>query len=715
MADSKTSQADENERLRLPDLNPLLKLYPSAKGKDGAPNWILFYPASNKYYKVSWAEFECIARFHKYETAEELVEKVNQETTLEIDLEDVKTLILFLSQNGLLKPSQQIQPTQQKQKEPLWKKLVHRYLFFTIPLFQPQNFLNTAYPYIRPLISKTFWFFSLFLLLVGILLTLPKLDHFLATFTHIFSLEGLILTTIIFTLIKIVHEFGHAFMARHFNVPVPHMGVAFMVMYPVLYTEMSGTWRVSERNPRMMMGLAGVMTEIVLAALFLIYWHITPSVLGQSIAFSVVTISLLGTFLINLNPFMRFDGYYVLSDFWGIENLHQTAIAHAKNWIRRTFFGLDETIESEYSAQTIKKLILFGIGTMTYRFFLYLGIAFLVYYVFFKPLGLILMMVELLWFIAIPVFNELKYLATKFQTIAASKQGILLTLLAIIAIGLLILPTKTSIHSKAILHPMYYSNIYPVKAGKIEEIYVKNGEKVMKGMPLIRLSSEILNQDYAVAKTKLNELIQLKRREQTNIDSFRENKALIDLEITEAKQEVTSIEVQLDKLEITADFDGIVKDIPDDLHQGRFVKGDQLLMRLVNPGKQEITAYIDENDLNHIAINNTAIFSPDYALLQKTDFVISKIETTNIEDLQWKELSAEHGGTIATKTDNLSNNKTLRSYYKVSLHPKDTSKQAQNLAIVTRGRIKILGEKASPVLFYLKQFYALIIREIGLN
>lgn len=107
-------------------------------------------------------------------------------------------------------------------------------------------------------------------------MTIGRMDEFLHTFFMFFSLEGAITIFITFFFIKILHEFGHAYTAYQYGVRVPHMGVAFMVMYPVLYTETSSAWQIKSRNQRMHIGLAGIRTELILAAYALMLWHFLP-------------------------------------------------------------------------------------------------------------------------------------------------------------------------------------------------------------------------------------------------------------------------------------------------------------------------------------------------------------------------------------------------------------------------------------------------------
>ena len=701
-------EEQKQEDIKLPDLNPLLKIFPAAQAKDGSPRWVIYYPASNTHFQIGWIEFECLARFHKCKTASALIEKVNDETTLTIDEEDVSHLIIFLSKSGLLNSGEQmIMETPDDEKQPLWKKAVHSYLFFTIPLIRPEKFLDAVYPMIKPFLTRAFWLLSIVLLIFGIVLTLPKIDAFLATFQQIFTMEGAILLAIVFTGIKIIHEFGHAFMAKHYGVSVPHMGLAFMVMYPIMYTEMSGSWRVTSQKARIYMGLAGVMTEIALAAVFLVYWHISSSVLGQSIAFSVVAISLLGSLFVNLNPFMRFDGYYVLSDYWGIENLHAKAIEHGKQWIRRVAFGLQEDIQGRYDEKTQRFLTAFGLGVIIYRFFLYLGIAFLVYYVFFKPLGFVMMMIELAWFIAIPVLKELQYIwSKKSEWLGASGAKIRFIIIAVIGM-IFFFPVHSSIKTMAVMHPSSYINIYPATAAKIENLHVRSGQPVKTGDILLELVSPEQDKNIEIATLKLQSLQSIKQRERTRVDLFKERRGLIDEEIKEAQQALNALLEKQKKMRVIAAFDGVIHDLDPELHMGRFVEKNMLLFRLVDEDRQAVlTAYIPEKDIHRLSEGDKGHFTNEYALFARQNILVKAIEPVNAERIDWPELSAQYKGNVPTNEDKL-----LKSYYKVVF----SNENQQDRGFVERGYIVIYGGYISPVFEYFKALFSLILRGFGLN
>ena len=140
-------------------------------------------------------------------------------------------------------------------------------------------------------------------------------DVFQSTFIYFFSTEGLFLFLLAVFLAKIVHELGHAYTAKLYGLRVPTMGIAFLVLWPVLYTDTSDAWKLPNRRQRLSIAAAGMLAEIGLAGIATLLWSFLPDGPIRSALFMVATTTWIITLLINSNPFLRFDVYFFLSDF----------------------------------------------------------------------------------------------------------------------------------------------------------------------------------------------------------------------------------------------------------------------------------------------------------------------------------------------------------------------------------------------------------------
>src|SRR3569623_2913107 len=220
--------------------------------------------------------------------------------------------------------------------------LLHRYLFFRIPLWRPDAFLGRSLAWVGPLFSRGLLFLTLLALMIGLIEVSRQWDVFLSSLLDMFSWEGLFGYIITLIFVKLLHELGHAYTAKRYGCRVPTMGVAFLVMFPIDYTDVNDAWRLRKRRQRLAVGAAGMLTELAVAAWATLAWAMLPEGQLRNTAFVLATITLISSIAINTSPFMRFDGYFLLSDWLDIPNLHQRAFGLGRWQLRAWLFGLAE-------------------------------------------------------------------------------------------------------------------------------------------------------------------------------------------------------------------------------------------------------------------------------------------------------------------------------------------------------------------------------------
>ncbi len=120
---------------------------------------------------------------------------------------------------------------------------------------------------------------------------------------------------------KVLHELGHALACKHFGGEVRELGFMLLVFAPSLYCDVTDAWRLPSKWRRIAVSAAGVLVEVVLAALAaIVWWYAQPGVV-QLVALNIMILCTLNTLLVNGNPLMRYDGYYIVSDLAGVSNL----------------------------------------------------------------------------------------------------------------------------------------------------------------------------------------------------------------------------------------------------------------------------------------------------------------------------------------------------------------------------------------------------------
>lgn len=215
-----------------------------------------------------------------------------------------------------------------------------------MPLFNPDRFLLKTMPLVSRFSTASFRRATVAALICAVVFVLRDWETFSRQAVDMLSWRGLLLYVITLTLVKIAHEFGHAFAAKRHGCRVPTMGVAFMVLWPVAYTDTTDVWRLADHRSRLQVALAGVKTELTIAAWALLSWTWLPDGPVRTAMFLLGTFTWISTVVVNLSPFMRFDGYFALCDVLDQPNLHERSFSMARWWVRRVLLGWDRPLRN---------------------------------------------------------------------------------------------------------------------------------------------------------------------------------------------------------------------------------------------------------------------------------------------------------------------------------------------------------------------------------
>lgn len=641
------SAADLSTRIP-PPIRDELRLISAANNPDGSPAWMIQDPIVNKFYRIGWLEFEILLRWSSG-TVQSIVDDINASTTLRVGCEDVLELISFLQLHHLLRillPEMVRDLTKERslRKQSVFGWLLHHYLFFRIPIIRPQRLLAALMPFVRWLYSPVTAWLVVGITLLGLFLAARQWDTFSSTFVNQLTWAGLFSFGLALVFSKCLHELGHAMTATHYGVRVAHMGIAMLVMFPLPYTDTSESWKLVDRKQRLHIASAGIITELALAGIATLMWSLTPDGWLRSALFFLATVSWVLTLAVNLTPFMRFDGYFILSDLLDFPNLHERSAAMARTWLRRTLLGFDNDWPEDFPSYKRCMLITFASITWIYRITVFLGIAWLVYYFFFKVLGIILFLVEITWFVMLPIWRELKIWIERRQKIKFNRIIIISCLLVgLIALG--IVPWQTTVHSPGWIHAEKQSVIFTPTAGKL--IVVHTGGIVRQGERLFQLTSPEIANDVERAKALVE------AREQ-------EMRGLIGLENGEARRsnlqsqqekfhaEVKLHQGELNRMDLIAPFAGKLLDMNEHLSVGSWVDPKLPLAVLIDPKSWVVDAYVQERDISRITQGNTATIYLQESHLTKLKGKVLEIDKARVPALPNILLDAQFGGAINT-------------------------------------------------------------------
>ena len=697
----------------LPAIRKNVEFIRGAPTPEGVPTWTIVDPLRSKYFQIEWPVYQLLQRW-SCGTIEKLVEAMRGETTARITREDVEDLIKFLYANNLTEESASGQTKdfvdQAKAREQAWWQwLLHHYLFIKIPLVHPHGFLQATLPLVAPFYTAaSAWVFGA-IGVVGLVLVSRQWDAFLSTFLHFFNWRGAVMYGVVLCLVKVVHELGHAYTATRFGCRVPTIGVALMVMMPVLYSDVSDAYRLSAKRKRLGIAAAGIVAELGLAAIATLLWGFLPDGTLRSMAFVVATSSWIMSLTVNLNPLMRFDGYYLLADGLGLPNLQNRAFVFGQWKLREILFAPGAPAPEVVSAATRRIMVTYAWAIWAYRLMLFTGIAVLVYHQFFKVLGIVLFLVEIVFFIGLPVWREVMVWWERRAAFAGSPRVALTAVVTLSLVVLACIPWSNRVTIPGVLQAKSYATVYPPMPGRIVAVSVLPGQPVHEGDTLLVMESPQLTQEAKRLHIQAGQLDYRLQRQAGYADDRAQ--AHVIAESLKAKlAELDGVTERQQNLLLSSPIDGVVVDRADSLHPGRWIDQKLAVAYVVDPRHALIAALAPVEDLSVLAIGQDARFIPHDLTRPARAARVTEIRDVDEQDFSVPYLASIYGGDVAARKDAQGRVLAEQSIYRVEL---ETLEGSEPVGQTMTGLVHVTGKPQSLAGRVWDRFAALMIRESG--
>jgi putative peptide zinc metalloprotease protein len=431
-------------------------------------------------------------------------------------------------------------------------------LFIRIPLLDPDNFLNAW-------VSAVSWLFTWFgfvlwlgLIGTGLYFVVDKWQDLYNRADSVLDAENLPFLYLSFVLIKVVHEFGHAFMCKVFGRrtgtggEVHVMGVMFLVFTPMPYVDASSAWAFRSRRQRMLVGAGGMIVELAVAAVAAIVWYYTGEGAVHTIAYNMMFIASVSTILFNANPLLRYDGYYILSDVLEIPNLAQRSKQYIYYLVRKYVWSVKQARDPAHSRGEKTWFVFYGIASTIYRVLICVSILLFVADKLFM-FGLVLAAAAAVAWVLVPLGKFVHYLLTsgELMRVRGRAVGSTMATLAAIVIGVGVVPAPDNFRLEGFVDPVRQEIVHAAADGFVTDVMESNRYVEPNGEPLLTARSPEL-------AAKLDEVLaqqrELKaRRWQAMVKDNAQAQILAEqiAALDEGKARITQ---QLDSLTVRASF-----------------------------------------------------------------------------------------------------------------------------------------------------------------
>jgi putative peptide zinc metalloprotease protein len=411
---------------------------------------------------------------------------------------------------------------------------------------------------------------------------------------RIFATESLLLTALIFPVLKLCHELGHGYATKTAGGEVHELGLMLLVFAPVPYVDASSAIVFRSKWRRALVGAAGMLTELFLAGLATFVWVAVEPGLVRSIAFEVMLIAGISTVMFNANPLLRFDGYYILCDLTEMPNLG-TRSARYWGWlVQRHLFGSADHPPAVVPGER-GWLLAYSPLAFAYRMFMLFGIALFVASSFFV-VGVLIAIWGIAVGIGLPIVKVLKYVLTSPGIAQHRACAALITFggIAALVLGLVLIPMPLHTISEGVVWLPEESYVRAADTGFVKTIATAPGTRVAAGDLLIEAEEPELTAGIRVLGSQLAGLRQRLTSEQftdrVQADITRQEIALREANLAHAME-------RAEALRLRSASDGVflvptAQDLP-----GRYVKRGEVLGYVVVQQSRIVRVVVTQDDI----------------------------------------------------------------------------------------------------------------------
>ncbi len=382
-------------------------------------------PIALKYHRLQIEQYRILELLDGKRSLEKVREDLKREfPTLQVTLSDIQQLITDLHRKGLVisnRPGQgaSVARERAKSRKEKIKQTLMSLMYLRLPGWDPERTLKFIHPLFGWMFHPVAATVCMLFVASAWLLLGANLDQFrgrLPEFQSFFGWPNLIYLWITMALAKIIHEFGHGLSCVHYGGECHEMGVMLLVFSPCLYCDVTDSWMMKNKWHRIIIGAAGMYIEVILSAVAIYIWWFTKPGLLHHLALNTFFVTTITTVIFNANPLMRFDGYYMMSDFLEIPNLRQKS----DKLLRESFSWYCLGIESRpdpFMPETGRAwFVTYAIAAWLYRWVILVSISMFLYTVL-KPydlqsLGITLMMFSMAGIVFAMFKNVYQIIAT---------------------------------------------------------------------------------------------------------------------------------------------------------------------------------------------------------------------------------------------------------------------------------------------------------------
>ena len=630
--------------------------------------------SGGRHYRLSPATYALVGRMDGEQTVQSLWEQANVDGLGDACTQDeVVDLLVQLHAADLLQvdttpDSVALFERYQQKRRSTWKQYLLNPMSLKLPLIDPDRLLARW-------TSRVAWCFRRTGLLLWLAVVLPavvlairhwgELTHNLSD--QVLSSGNLLVMAFVFPLVKLMHELGHGFAVRVWGGAVHEMGLMFLVFAPVPYVNASAASSFPARWQRMVVAAAGMLTELFLAALAMYVWLLVEPGVTRAVAYNVMFIAGVSTLIVNGNPLLRYDGYYILCDLLEMPNLAQRGQKYLTYLWDRYVFGAHDVEEPKESVPEKRRLLIYVPLAWCYRMFVMVSIILFVAGQFFI-FGVLIAIWGTITLIGMPFWKGWRHITKSPVLQRCRVQAIRLS--AVFAVIVLLfafaLPVPLRTQAEGVVWLPEQAILRAGSNGAFVSWQAEPGMQVKQGDTLFTLEDPLLATEVEVARAKVEEAEARFFSEQF-ADPVKAQ--LSGRQLQQERAILEQLEARAEKLTGVAESEGILVAAQSQDMPGRYFRKGELIGYVLTREALVARIVVPQDDIYLVR----AYFRG--AQLRLADNLTESHKTGlarapdggAVDELPTPALSLAGGGTIPTRPDDPNGIKTTGGVFMVDL------------------------------------------------
>jgi putative peptide zinc metalloprotease protein len=555
----------------------------------------------------------------------------------------------------------------QRQERQRMRRAIGNPMAIKLPLLDPDRLLNRMAPWIKPLWGWRGTLLWLALVVPAIVLIPPhwgELTNGVAD--RVFAVDNLLMIWLLFPLIKALHELGHGVAAKAGGGEVHDMGIMLLVLMPVPYVDASSSSLFRSKFERAVVGAAGMMVELALAAVAFYIWMLAEPGVVRAVCFNIMLIAGVSTVIFNGNPLLRYDAYYMLADLIEIPNLATRSMRYLGFLFERYLFAAREVEAPDASTGEKVWFVFYGIGSFLYRIVVVVAIVLFIAGEFFV-IGVILAIWAVIAMGAVPIGKTIHHLATAPRLARYRRRviGVSIGAVAFIAGFIVLVPMPFRTQTEGVV---WLPESHIVRAGAngfLARYLTDPGRRVASGDALVESVDPVLTAETRVAEAKVAEL------EAQYNQHFVTDRVQAQVTRQQLEREVAALErVQERGAELIARAQAAgVFTVPRQVDMpGRYFRKGELVGYVIEPTQPLARVIVQQGEVDVVRLATQRV---ELRAASRIDTVVSGKVVRQVpggaDQLPSKALSPEGGGTVPVDPRDAKGTKSIERVFQLEI------------------------------------------------